>query len=272
MQKRLGKGLDLLIGGPKVGYIELPIEQITSSPHQPRQEFDEALLKGLSESIKSEGLLQPIIVRKEVQGYQLIAGERRLRAARLAGLKNIPAMLIKKEEGPSLITSLIENLQRQDLNPIEKARAFKKAIQILGLTQDQLADSLGLDRSTIANFIRLLDLPKEIQDAVSRGTISMGHARALLGVHDIRLQLNLFKRVLDSRLSVRGLERLVYPRPKKERLLEPIYKEIEERLKLALSTKVSLLVSKRGKGKIVVNFYSDAQLSEILRRLQVVDL
>jgi ParB family chromosome partitioning protein len=191
--KRLGMGLGALIGGEpepvvktappadSVGTME--INTIRPNPYQPRTEFDPKDIESLAESLKKEGLLQPVVVRPAGAGfYQLVAGERRWRAAKLAGLARVPVIIREVEDRKMLELALVENIQRRDLNPMEKARAFRQLMTLNGWTQEQLADSVSMGRPTVANFLRLLDLPVEVQEAVSRGTITMGHARALLAV------------------------------------------------------------------------------------------
>lgn len=283
--RRLGMGLDALLGpsepfaagpadtasavaAPPPSTVETALVQ--PNPFQPRADFDEEEIRLLAESIRRQGMIQPVVVRPAGGGYQLVAGERRWRAARLAGLERIPAVVREVDDRRMLVLALVENLQRRDLNPIEKARAFRQLMQINGWTQEELADAVGLGRPTVANFVRLLDLPPEIQEAVSRGTISMGHARALLAVPNRGLQLKLLKRVVLEELSVRALEQAISRRPPAARpaapgrAREPYLAELEQKLMDRLGFRAEILPE-----AIVIPYGSDDQLTAILRRLGV---
>ncbi len=228
-QKRaLGRGLSALIpqaatgpvptSGPlpeKTHVMRLPIESVLRDQKQPRKFFDEERLKELSESIKAQGLIQPILVRKDGDGYRIIAGERRWRAAQLAGLKEIPALVKDATEGEAFELALVENLQRQDLNPIEEAEGYKRLVEEFRLTQEQVGERVGKDRTSVANALRLLGLPDEVKAMVADGTLNMGHARALLGVPRIPEMTELAARVAEQKLSVRETERLVKQRRKR---------------------------------------------------------
>src|SRR5262249_13992056 len=206
--KRLGMGLGALIGGepepvavaapkPAEAPSTMEINTIRPNPYQPRSEFDPKEIESLAESLKKDGLLQPVVVRPAGAGfYQLVAGERRWRAAKLAGLARIPVVVRQVEDRKMLELALVENIQRRDLNPMEKARAFKQLMTLNSWTQEQLADGLGMGRPTVANFMRLLELPVEVQDAVSKGTISMGHARALVAIDSRATQLQMLKQII----------------------------------------------------------------------------
>src|SRR6187455_2890229 len=225
--KRLGMGLGGLIGGepePAAAVATKPaaaepastmeINTIRPNPYQPRTEFDTKDIESLAESLKKDGLLQPVVVRPAGAGfYQLVAGERRWRAAKLAGLARVPVVIRSVDDKKMLELALVENIQRRDLNPMEKARAFRQLMTLHSWTQEQLADALGMARPTVANFVRLLDLPLEVQEAVSRGTISMGHARALLAVTQRATMMQLLKQIVTDDLSVRAVEQLVTAKP-----------------------------------------------------------
>ncbi len=276
--KRLGMGLDaLLAAGSPAQVKEAPVsrepngtvetDRIRPNPFQPRADFDDEEIRRLSDSIRRQGVLQPVVVRRRDGVFQLIAGERRLRAAREAGLERIPAVVRELDDRKMLEFAMVENLQRSDLNPIEKARAFRQLMQLNGWTQEQVAEAVGLGRPTVANFLRLLDLPAEIQETVSRGTISMGHARALLAVPQKGVRMQLLKRVIEEDLSVRALEQLVAKpsspaavstRPAKEPYLE----ELERKLMDRVGSKVEIQPK-----AIVIRYASNDELSAILRRL-----
>jgi ParB family chromosome partitioning protein len=276
--KRLGMGLGALIGG---GDLEpqpvaqadnaLELSAIRPNPYQPRGDFDEKEIQALSASIQRQGLLQPVVVRKAADGfYQLVAGERRFRAAKLAGLSRIPAVVKEVDDKRMLEFALVENLQRKDLNPIEKARAFRQLTQLNNWTQEDLADAVGLGRPTVANFLRLLELPAEVQEAVSRGTISMGHARALLAVPNRATMMQVLRKILEEDLSVRAVEKMVSqrpapaPAPSSSSRKEPYLAELEQRLMDKLGFRVEIMPE-----AIVIPYGSNAQLSAILRRMGV---
>jgi ParB family chromosome partitioning protein len=277
-KKALGKGLKALIGEPEQfaryesasSWQDLMLDEIEPNPLQPREDFDEGKLADLVSSIKANGVLQPIIVRKAGPKYQIIAGERRWRAAQRAALMSIPAIIKDATDQDMLKIALIENLQRQDLNPIEEANAYRSLIEEFSLTQDTLAAYVGKDRSTIANIIRLLSLPKEIQAHVSRGTLSMGHARALLSLGEPSAQLELCRRVIKEDLSVRQVERLVRSRARarehKLPKIDPDVRRLEEELQRSLGTKVR--IRRAGKrGKIEIEYYSSEELEALIDRL-----
>lgn len=214
VERRLGRGLDFFLSSGAAPTSADEVQQlecgtILRNPNQPRQEFAEHELKELAESIRSSGLLQPILVRKKGASYELVAGERRLRAAQLAGLERIPALIRDLTPEASAIAALVENLQRSDLNAIEKATAFRKLLDSTKATQEELARQLGIDRSTVANFIRLLELPAPVQQSVSRGTLTMGHARALLGLANHEEQARVAEEIARKKLSVRQVEELI---------------------------------------------------------------
>jgi len=280
--KRLGMGLGALIGGePEPVAVATPktaeapstmeINTIRPNPYQPRSEFDPKEIESLAESLQKDGLLQPVVVRPAGAGfYQLVAGERRWRAAKLAGLARIPVIIREVEDKKMLELALVENVQRRDLNPMEKARAFRQLMTLNSWTQETLADSLGMGRPTVANFLRLLDLPLEVQEAVSRGTISMGHARALLAVTQRGPMLQMLKKIVTDDLSVRALEKMVTTSPaspsaKPGKKVEPWIQEFEQKLMDKLGVKVSITPD-----AIVVPYASKEQLTQVLRRLNVI--
>jgi len=272
----LGRGLASLIpqrAPTEAGAIEISIARVRPNPHQPRKRFDEQGLASLTESIVEHGVLQPILVTETVDGYQLVAGERRLRAAQAAGLERIPAVVRQLADRDQLELALVENLQREDLDPLETAEAYRQLIDDFGFSQDDVASRVGRARSTVANTLRLLDLAPGIQAAVADGRLSEGHGRALGG-----LPSEMQDRVLDSvtgqELSVRQTEELVRrlrePKPQTAGLVtraaDPDLERVEEELRRALGTKVSLARSRRG-GRIVIEYYSDEELGRLYERL-----
>lgn len=277
--RRLGMGLGALLGGEgessnnneQQGAVE--VSRIRPNPFQPRAEFDEGEIAALAESLKRQGVLQPVVVRPAEGGfYELVAGERRWRASKKAGLDRIPAVIREVDDRRMLEMALVENIQRRDLNPIEKARAFRQLMQLNSWTQEEVADAVGLGRPTVANFIRLLELPPEIQEAVSRGTITMGHARALLGVAPRSAQLQMVRRIIEEDLSVRALEKLARRRsePSSESgnggssRREPYLEELERKLMDRLGVRVEIMPE-----AIVIPYGSNQQLTAILKRLGV---
>jgi len=273
MERRsLGRGLEALIPQtqPKEKFekaVYLKIEQIKPNPYQPRQEFKEEEIKELSLSIQQKGLLQPIIVRKKGQDYELIAGERRLRAAKLLNLQEIPAIIREVDEKEALELSLIENIQRQDLNPIEEAEAFRHLMEKFGLTQEQIAQLIGKSRVTVTNTLRLLKLPLSIQEEMRKGNISFAHGRLLLEIQDPQKQKILAQKIIDKSLSIKELENLIskIPLPKKriKKTTHPYLREIEEELQNILGTKVKI-VEGRKRSSIQIEFYSSEDLKRIL--------
>ena len=244
---------------------DLAIEKITANPHQPRQQWDEAGLRELAESIRASGLIQPVIVRQMGQSYQLIAGERRLRAAQIAGQATIAAIVRRATEEQLLEWALIENIHRSDLNPLERGRAYQNYVNNFCLSQDEAAQRLGEDRATIANYIRLLGLPPEIRDMIASGQISMGHARALLGIADDRDRIGVAKMVLAESMSVRQLERVIQRKRQRSKPAggdgvgkSPHIAELEHEITGALGTRVSIRTTGRRqqRGTIVIEFYS----------------
>ena len=273
----LGRGLDALIpprAGVQASAIEIPISRIRPNPYQPRKRFDPESLAGLTASIAANGVIQPILVSETIDGYQLVAGERRLRAAHAAGLERIPAVVRQLIDRDQLELALVENLQRADLDPLETADAYRQLVNRFGFSHDDVANRVGRARSTIANTLRLLELDAEVQAAVAEGRLSEGHGRALGGMAP-ELQARVLDSVIGQELSVRQTEELVRrlrePRDKAEgsapaRKNDPELHRIEEDLRRALGTKVSLARSRRG-GRIVIEYYSDEELGRLYDRL-----
>ncbi|MCS6818583.1 MAG: ParB/RepB/Spo0J family partition protein [Chitinophagales bacterium] len=253
--------------------VNIPLEQIEVNPFQPRSTFEEDSLLELAESIKIHGVIQPITVRQTESGrYQLIAGERRLRASKLCGKTEIPAYVRTASDQESIEIALIENIQREDLNPIEIAINYKRLMDECGLTQEQLSQRVGKNRSSVTNYLRLLKLPPDIQAALRDETITMGHAKALLGVEQITTLLALFKEVVNKGLSVRQTEELVrnaeHKQVKKKvtpskKELPLMLKKLQEELTGALNTKVSIKPQGGNKGEIVISYYSAEDLERL---------
>jgi len=279
----LGRGLSALlpgaVEGEGFGLLEIPVEAVAPNPRQPRTTFEDDALEALAMSIREVGVLQPIVVRKAGNGFELIAGERRLRAAKLAGLATVPAVIRESDDAESLREALIENIHREDLNPIELAEAFRELLEELGLKQETLAERLGMSRSHIANTIRLLQLPAEVQQLLGEGRIQAGHGRALLSLGDAEAQRTLAVRIAAEDVSVREVEELVrnyldhpshaenparlaaVPEPQEHPLAE-----VEELLSEQLATRVTIQMSKR-RGKIVVEFGSADDLERIVSEI-----
>lgn len=260
------------------GIERIPLDQIEVNPKQPRRDFDEQALQELSQSIKIHDIIQPVTVTKIGKKYQLIAGERRFRASKMAGLKDIPAYVRQANDQELLELALLENLQRENLNAIEIGLSYKRLMEEVSLTQEQVADRMGKERSTVTNYIRLLKLPPDIQVAVRNGKLSMGHARTLIGVENVEKQLFIFGEIMKNGLSVRQTEELVrkvnhvdkgnVKKPAKS-TLPPAYQKIQDNLATHFSTKVNLDRSKNGKGSINIEFYSDEELDSILEKLSL---
>jgi ParB family transcriptional regulator, chromosome partitioning protein len=272
----LGKGLGALIPEPDSGRgrtqgLFCPVDQIRLNPDQPRKRFDEAALAGLAETVREKGILQPLLVRKVGSYFELIAGERRLRAASMAGLKEVPVVLRESVEDDGLELAMIENLQREDLNPIEEARGYREMLQRSNLTQEELARRLGRDRSSLANSVRLLHLPREIQDDLARGELSSGHGRALLAMDREVLQLQIRSLIKEKGLSVRETEKIVLKykegkengRTGRPDTPDPDMKRLEDELRRRFGAPVTIRQGRRG-GKIQIPYASAEDLDRIL--------
>lgn len=286
-KQRLGRGLDALLGavngggvlgiGAAVGKVRL--DQIHQNPYQPRKRFDDDELKQLADSIKVHGVLQPLVVRQAGEAYQLIAGERRLRAATLAGLPEVPVHVVGFDDQQVYEAALVENIQRSDLNPIEKAQGFKDYLERYGLTHEALGQRLGLDRSSISNLVGLLNLPEEVQSAVRLGQLSLGHAKILKGVSDTEKQKDLAKEAIFRHLSVHALDLLAReakaevaektgekpPRAAVEKTAH--VQSLEDDLRQRLATRVEIKVKAKEKGQIVIGFDSNDDFERIMAAL-----
>jgi ParB family chromosome partitioning protein len=272
----LGRGLSALIPQRSAGQpvpVDVPIASIRPNPRQPRRHFDPAELATLEASIRAHGVLQPVLVVETIDGYQLVAGERRLRAATAAGLERIPVVIRQLDAGTQLEVALIENLQREDLDPIEAAHGFRRLVDEFGFTHERIAERVGRARSTVANTLRLLDLAPGVQVALAERRVTEGHARALGGL-TVEHQELVLDSVIDQELSVRQTEELVRrlraprlePTVKAGRAVDPDLERVEEDLRRSLGTKVSLARSRRG-GRIVIEYYSDEELGRLYERL-----
>ncbi|MHC4882302.1 MAG: ParB/RepB/Spo0J family partition protein [Planctomycetota bacterium] len=254
---------------------ELPVGRIRPNPYQPRTEWDSEQLRILSESIRENGIIQPIIVRKDTDGYEIIAGERRFRAACMAGLESVPVLKREATDDEMLELALVENIHRSDLNPLERAKAYQRFISSFNLTQTDAAKRLGEDRTVIANHIRLMDLPEEIKAMLSDGQLSMGHARAILALPSDDLRKKLANRALAGRLSVREVERLVRKHLEKrpdtdteKKQKEAHIIDLEKRLQSLLGTKVNIMPNKRGhRGRIIIDYYSIDEFDRLTERM-----
>ncbi len=286
-KKALGRGLNALLGDSEVvasqveSYVSanpnIPIDQIVANPYQPRSAFEEQSLQELATSIKNQGIIQPITVRKTDDNlYQLISGERRLRAAKMAGLTEIPAYIREVDDSELLELALVENIQRENLNSIEVALSFQRLMEECNLTQDQLSEKVGKNRTTITNYLRLLKLPPDIQIGVRDGKISMGHARALINIPKEKTQLDIFKRITEKGLSVRQVEDIVRgintganekPVSKKVAVSQEVSawrKEFSDKTKATVNVKIQ----PTGKGTISIGFKNHDHLSEILKLIK----
>lgn len=285
----LGKGLDSLI--PNVGIEKkagsmgnavseennvtmLKITKVEPDRDQPRKNFSEDELNELADSIRKHGIFQPLLVQKKKDYYEIVAGERRWRAAKIAGLKEVPCVVRKYSEQEKVEIQLIENIQRQDLNPIEEAMAYKRLLNEFSLKQDELAESIGKNRTTITNSMRLLNLGEEVQNMIVDEKLTPGHARALLSVEDKAKQYTLAQQIFDEKLSVRDTEKLVkaYGKPKKEKKLTPealqlIYKKLEDKIRESIGAKVTINAKDQQKGKIEIDYFSQTELEEIVDKI-----
>lgn len=261
------------------GINRIALDRITINPKQPRRDFDEQSLHELAASIKIHDIIQPVTVSQSAEGnYQLIAGERRFRAAKMAGLKDLPAYIRHADDQQLLELALLENLQREDLNAIEVGLSYKRMMEELEYTQEQVAERMGKERSTVTNYIRLLKLPPDIQLSVRNGSVSMGHARALVNVDTVDKQLFIFNEIKEKGLSVRQTEELVRQLYKNQdnavktsvkSQLPPAYKRIEDNLASHFATKVKLAHNKNGFGSISIDYYSLQELNKILEQMNV---
>jgi ParB family chromosome partitioning protein len=272
MKKALGKGIKAFIPEEygilkEESYTELEVDELRPSPLQPRMRFDEKGIEELAQSIRKAGVLQPIIVIPEGEQFRILIGERRWRAAQKAGLRKVPVLIRNIPKEQQLEVSLVENLQREELNPIEIARAYERLTEELGYTQEEVGEKVGKDRASVANFLRLLKLPSEIQESIQDGKISMGHAKILLSVEDSKAQLDLVKRIVQKGLSVRATENLVAKfnkqlSPSRKRNPDPNLEAVQEELLKALGTKVAISGNQK-KGIINIFYYSLDELNRI---------
>lgn len=277
-EKSLGRGLESLI--PKTGaplsksVLNINLDQIIPNPRQPRNAFSENSLLELVESVQQHGVLQPIIVRRRGDVYEIIAGERRWRAAQKAGLRSIPGLIKEVNDEQSLESSIIENVQRENLNPLDEAEGYENLMTEFNLTQDQVAQKVGKNRSTVANILRLLGLPTEVKESIRKAKISAGHARALLALARPNWVLPVWKEIMEKKLNVRDTELMVLRKNKnvsretfkvsgpKKTTLSNLFFELEEKLTQALGTKVSIK-GQRNRGKIIISYYSQEDLERI---------
>lgn len=281
-QKGLGRGLDALFGGnievkakPMEEMAEIRLSDIVPNPTQPRTDFDEEALEELADSIRQLGLIQPITVKRDGEKYIIISGERRWRASEKAGLESIPAYIREVDDATLHAMALVENIQREDLNAIEISLGMQRLIEECGLTQEALAERLGKKRSTVANYLRLLNLPEEVQFAIKGGLISMGHAKAIASVESKAKQLSFLKRCIKSNLSVRQLEDLVrLSSEKKQKVANTVideeypesYGRLVEYLEKFFSQDIAIKRGKNGGGKIIIDFASDADIEKFIKR------
>ena len=281
IKKGLGKGLDALLGDyqqpPEESVKEIDVNLIDTNSSQPRKSFDKEKLDELANSIKNHGIVQPIVVRRTGERYTIVAGERRYRAARIAGLNKVPVVVKDMDDYQVMEVALIENIQREDLNPIEEAMAFKRLLQEFQLKQDEVAERVSKSRTAVTNSMRLLKLSPRVQQMIIDDMISTGHARALLAIDDEEQQFILANKIFDEKLSVRETEKLVkaLKNPKKEVKKEKpehtfIYENIEEQIKNIMGTKVSVNQKANGKGKIEIEYYSEEELERIYDLLMTI--
>ncbi|MBI5970151.1 MAG: ParB/RepB/Spo0J family partition protein [Deltaproteobacteria bacterium] len=280
-KKVLGRGISALLGDSypmperaggssheKEGFRLCPIGDISPSSVQPRKRFEDAALRDLASSIKEQGIIEPLVARKTPNGIELIAGERRLRAAKLAGLKEVPIIIREASDEECLLLAIIENIQREELNPVEEAEGYKNLIG-LGLSQDEVAKKVGKDRATVANHLRLLKLPPEVKDELVNGAITMGHARAILSLAGHSAQTELCRRIISKGLSVREAEAICSPSAGKKgkTVAKTSATPLEDELRLLFGTKVAVN-DKRGKGKIEVFYFSADERERIIEMLR----
>ncbi|MCX7903627.1 MAG: ParB/RepB/Spo0J family partition protein [Caloramator sp.] len=270
----LGKGLGALIPDAEKdsNVFEVEVSKLFPNEDQPRKKFDEEKINALAESIKAHGVIQPIIVKKEGDFYKIIAGERRWRAAKIAGLKKVPIVEKELSDREIMEISLIENIQREDLSPIEEALAYKRLIEEFKLTQEEISERVGKSRSAIANSLRLLNLDDRVIDFINEGKLSEGHGKVIVSIQDKEKQYLIAKKVVEEGLNVRQTEKLIKEinnkKTKKEKKIVPNYKDVEERLQMFFGTKVKINNNKN-KGKIEIEYYSEEDLQRILELLNI---
>lgn len=282
-KKVLGRGLGALIGeasaekpvpaSSREKFFLCPLDEINPNPTQPRKFFEETALNELADSIREKGVIEPLIIRKAVTGYELIAGERRWRASRLAGLVEVPVVVVEASDEESLELAIIENIQRRDLNAIEEADSYR-SLMGFGLSQDEVAKKVGKDRATVANYIRLLKLPHEVREEIVKGNITMGHARALLSVEGHSQQADLCRMIITKGLSVREAEALAAGERKEKPAKKPkaadgVKSPLEDELRTIFGTKV-LLKDKKGKGTIEISYFSEDERERIFELLRAI--
>jgi len=273
--KGLGRGLDALLGGdepPREALATIETARIRPGRYQPRTRMDEQALAELAQSIRSQGLLQPLVVRPVERGYELIAGERRWRAAQMAGLAQVPAVVREVPDDAALVMALIENIQREDLNPMEEAAGVQRLIDEFKMTHEQAADAVGRSRSATSNLLRLLKLAKPVQEMLMRGALEMGHARALLAL-DAARQIEAGTRIAAKRLSVRETEALVQrllraPASRRRKKTDRDLARLEEELSERLGTTVQIRAARKGRGQLVLHYSSLEHLEQLLKRLK----
>jgi len=294
-KQRLGRGLDSLLGSsaapsatepkamapdldPRERVLSIEISLIKGNPKQPRRNFDPIKLRELASSIKEKGIVQPILLRPQGKGYEIVAGERRWRAAQLLGLSEVPAIVRKHDDRTTLELALIENIQRADLGPLEEADAYQRLSREYQLTQSEIANKVGKDRATVANMMRLLDLGSEVRELLKSGELTVGHAKVLLSLSDAADQVFVARAIVQKKLSVRATEKLVAQKqaektPKSEettseRASSHLVQQVSEELQKKLGTKVQIEY-RSGKGKVVINFYSDDELNRLVEKLKL---
>lgn len=283
MSKRLGKGLDALIESLHINdddkVVQIPLSQLRANPYQPRKTFDDDSIQELAASIKEHGVIQPIIVRSVIKGFEIIAGERRFRASQIIGMPTVPAVVKTFSDQQVMEIALIENVQREDLNAIEIATAYQNLMDSFALTQEELSLKVGKSRSHIANFLRLLQLPEVVKEYVSRGTLSMGHARAIAGVKDAKQLIQLTEQCIAEQWSVRQLEEQIKllneaktkqaaaTSLKKDKRRDPYIQQMEEQLRERFQTTVKIH-HMNNKGKIELKYYSNDDLERLLELLE----
>ena len=276
-KKALGRGLEALLpekpapssGGVEGEPYQIPLDRILPNRYQPRTDFNAQDISQLTDSIKESGIIQPVLVRRKGDGfYELIAGERRFRAAKALGFKTIPAVLRNSTDEQAMELALVENLQRKDLNPIEAARAYQRLMTEFRLTQEMIAQRVGKDRSSIANILRLLNLPRELQDCLESGQLTTGHAKVIAGLDSSDLQRALAQEIVARGLSVREAEKAAarLARPHRRAKRHKAFPDLEERLQKRLGTKVSILKTRRG-GKVILHYFTPEELDRLVETL-----